>query len=288
MLLRTQMITEIEKELCEGFERNLFLAAQKNLTEKLNPLRLNNYSYAMRELTRHVLYRLAPDDYVIACPWYKNETNKDKGVTRKQRAYYAVQGGLDNSYVENTLGLEVDDIHSRLVGAINSLSKFTHIEPKVFDLPEADIDALVNETSESVYSFLATIRDCRKMLIDSLWEHIDTAVIDETLRQTIVDIDELATHHFIDEVYTDRVEIYEINYESIKFRGYGSIGCELQWGSNSDLRRGDGVVLRQSFPFVCELTSPVDAPEEIECIEDSLSVDTSSWTDVRYGQDEDA
>jgi hypothetical protein len=282
------MITEIEKELCEGFERNLFLAAQKNLAEKSNSLRLNNYSYAMRELTRHVLYRLAPDDYVISCPWYKNETDKEKGVTRKQRAYYAVQGGLENSYVENTLGLEVDDIHSRLVKAINSLSKFTHIEPKVFDLPEADIDTLVNETSESVYGFLATIRDCRKMLIDSLWEHIDSAVIDETLRETIVAIDELATHHFINEVYTDRVEIYEINYESIKFRGYGSIGCELQWGSNSDLRRGDGAVLHQSFPFVCELTSPVDAPEEIECIEDSLGVDTRSWTDVRYGQDEEA
>lgn len=282
------MITEIEKELCEGFERNLFLAAQKNLAEKSNSLRLNNYSYAMRELTRHVLYRLAPDDYVISCPWYKNETDKEKGVTRKQRAYYAVQGGLENSYVENTLGLEIDDIHSRLVKAINSLSKFTHIEPKVFDLPEADIDTLVNETSESVYGFLATIRDCRKMLIDSLWEHIDSAVIDETLRETIVAIDELATHHFINEVYTDRVEIYEINYESIKFRGYGSIGCELQWGSNSDLRRGDGAVLHQSFPFVCELTSPVDAPEEIECIEDSLGVDTRSWTDVRYGQDEEA
>lgn len=282
------MPAEIEKELCEGFERNLFVAAQKNLADKSNPLRLNNYSYAMRELTRHVLHRLAPDDYVISCPWYKNETDKEKGITRKQRAYYAVQGGLENSYVENTLGLEVEDIHSRLVKAINSLSKFTHIEPNVFDLPEADIDALVNETNESVYGFLTTIRDCRKMIIDSLWEHIDSAVIDEALRETIIAIDELASHHFIDEVYTDKVEIYEINHESIKFRVYGSIGCELQWGSNSDLRRGDGAVLPQSFPFVCELTSPVDAPEEIESIEDSLGVDTSSWTDVRYGQDEQA
>lgn len=282
------MLAEIEKELCEGFERNLFVATQKNLADKSNTLRLNNYSYAMRELTRHVLHRLAPDNYVISCSWYKNETDKEKGITRKQRSYYAVQGGLENSYVENTLGLEVEDIHSRLVKAINSLSKFTHIEPNVFDLPEADIDALVNETNESVYGFLTTIRDCRKMIIDSLWEHIDSAVIDETLKETIIAIDELATHHFIDEVYTDKVEIYEINHESIKFRVYGSIGCELQWGSNSDLRRGDGAVLPQSFPFVCELTSPVDAPEEIESIEDSLGVDTSSWTDVRYGQDEQA
>ncbi len=282
------MLTEIEKELCEGFERSLFVAAQKNLADKSNPLRLNNYSYAIRELTRHVLHRLAPDEYVINCPWYKNETDKEKGITRKQRAYYAVQGGLENSYVKNILGLEVEDIHSRLVRAINSLSKFTHIEPKVFDLPESDIDALVNETSESVYGFLATINDCRKMIIDSLWEHIDSSVIYETLRDTVLAIDELASHHFIDEVYTDTVEIYEINHESIKFRVYGSIGCELQWGSNSDLKRGDGAILPQSFPFVCELISPVSAPEEVESIEDSLGVDTGSWNDKRYGQDERA
>ena len=164
------------------------------------------------------------------------------------------------------------------------MSKFTHIEPKVFDLPESEIDALVNETSESVFGFLVTIRDCRKIIIDSLWNHIDSAVIDEALRETILAIDELATHYHIDEVYTDKVEIYEINHESIKFRAYGSIGCELQWGSNSDLRRGEGAVLPQSFPFVCELISSVAEPEEVVSIEDSLGVNTSSWTSVRYGQ----
>jgi len=278
------MIAEIEKALTEGFERDLFAASQKNLSDKSNPLRLNNYSYAMRELTRHMLHRLAPDENVLNCEWYKNETDKDNGITRKQRAYYAVQGGLYDSYVQNVLGLEVEDIHKDLVKAINKLSKFTHIEPKVFALPDTEVDTLVNETTEAVNGFLATISDCRRLIIDSLWEQIDSAVIDETIQA----IDELATHHFIDEIYTDKVEIYEINYESIMFRVNGSIGCELQWGSNSDLKRGDGAVLPQSYPFTCELISPVYEPEAIESIEESLGVDTSSWTDVRYGQDEQA
>lgn len=282
------MIAEIEKALTEGFERDLFAASQKNLSDKSNPLRLNNYSYAMRELTRHILHRLAPNASVLKCDWYKNETDKDNGITRKQRAYYAVQGGLHDSYMQNTLGLEVEDIHKDLVKAINNLSKFTHIEPKVFGLPDVDVDALVNETTGAVSGFLATISDCRRLIIDSLWEQIDSAVIDETLRETIIAIDELATHHFIDEVYTDKVEIYEINHEFIMFRVNGSVGCELQWGSNSDLRRGDGAVLPQSYPFTCELISPVHEPEAVESIEESLCVDTSSWTDVRYGQDEQA
>lgn len=282
------MIADINKELSEGFEKDLFAAAQKNLEDIHNPLRLNNYSYAIRELTRHVLHRLSPDDNVVRCTWYKNETGKENGITRKQRAYYAVQGGLDDLYVEKTLGLKVKDIHKALIKAINRLSKFTHIEPKVFNLPVEAVEDLVSETTEALYGFLSTIKDCRNLVIDRLWEHIDSAVIDETLKETIIAIDELASHSYIDEVYTDKVEIIEIDHESITFYAEGSIGCELQWGSNSDLRRGDGAVLPQSFPFTCELISTVEDPEDVETVEGSLGVDTSSWTDMKYGQDEQA
>ena len=282
------MIAEIAKALAEGFERDLFAASQKNLSDKSNPLRLNNYSYAMRELTRHILHRLAPDKNVLNCDWYKNETDSDNGITRKQRAYYAVQGGLQDSYVQNTLGLEVEEIHKDLIKAINKLSKFTHIESKVFGLPDAKVDALVNESTEAVNGFLVTIRECRRLIISSLWEQIDSTVIDQTLLETIQAIDELASHHFIDEIYTDKIEISEINHEFITFHVNGSIGCELQWGSNSDLRRGDGTTLPQSYPFTCELISPVCDPEAVESIEESLGVDTSSWTNIRYGQDEQA
>ncbi len=280
------MLIEIENELLPGFEKELFCAALKNLSDKTNPLRLNNYAYAIRELTRHVLHRLAPDENVIRCSWYKNETDKANGITRKQRSYYAVQGGLANSYIEDVLGLELKNIHNRLIKSINKLSKFTHVEPHVFNLPEEEIEHLVNETTRAFYEFLISIGECREAIVGRLWEHIDSAVIDQTLMETIIGIDELASHHSIEEVYTDRIEIFEINHDVIKYRAHGSIGCILQWGSNSDLRRGDGATLPESFPFICELVSPVGSPEEVECMEDTLGVDTSSWSDVRYGQDE--
>ncbi|TBW46901.1 hypothetical protein EZI54_22955 [Marinobacter halodurans] len=282
------MIKEINGMLGTSFEKALFKAALKNLEDTSNPLRLNNYSYSMRELTRHVLHRLAPETNVVACSWYKNETDKEDGVTRKQRAIYAVQGGLSDSYVEDVLGLEVDKIHTTLIRVIKGLNKFTHIEPNVFDLPGERIENLVNETTKAVYDFLTTINECRALIVDKLWEHIDSAVIDETLRETIIEIDELASHSYIDEVYTDTIVITEIDHRVIKFMAEGSIGCELQWGSNSDIRKGDGAVLPQSFPYQCQLTSPVDSPDEVEVREDSFGVDTSSWTDTRYGQDEQA
>ena len=286
--LKMHMHTKIMYELSDGFERDLFAAVHKNLEEKSNPLRLNNFSYAMRELTRHVLYRLSPDDNVVQCSWYKNETNKANGITRKQRAFYAVQGGLDDSYVENILRLNVKDIHNNLIKAINNLSKFTHIEPDSFDQSEDAVNELVLKTSDAFFCFLSTIKECRNLVIDQLYENIDSAVIDEILSTTIQSIDEFTSHYYIDEVYTDNVKIIAIDHESVIFRATGTVYCELQWGSNSDIRRGDGAILPEKFSFACELISPVDQPNEVETVEDSLVVDTRSWQEARYGIDEKA
>jgi hypothetical protein len=282
----TKMIDEIKNELNEGFERELFIAAQKNLEDKSNPLRLNNYSYAMRELTRHVLHRLSPDENVNKCLWYKNEKGKKNGITRMQRALYAVQGGLDNPYVEKTLGLDVNKIHRKLIEAIDKLSKFTHIEPQVFNLPEVEVDKSVNETNDAVFDFLSTFRNCRKLIIDQLWEHIGSAVINEALSETIQSIDSFTSHHYIDEVYTNEVKILSIDHEFIYFRATGKIDCELQWGSNSDLKNDNGATLSESFSFTCDLFSPVTEPEAVETKEDSLGIDTRAWEEARYDLDE--
>lgn len=271
------MINEIEKRLPGNFEKDLFLSALDNLKDNNNALRFNNFSYAMRELTRHILHRLAPDISVLKCSWYKNETDKLNGITRKQRAIYAVQGGLEDSYVGNVLGLKVSEIHKNLIRSINKLSKFTHIEPKTFDLPENEVNKLVEETICSVYAFLQLINECKDLIIKGLWEQIDQTVVEEIVSETIQSLDELATHHYIDESYIDSIVIYCIDHEHIQFRAIGTVSCELQYGSNSDFRRGDGVKLSESFPFNCELNSSVKHPSNVESIEGSLDVDTDSW-----------
>jgi len=272
----------IEKELAEGFERELFSAALKNLHDTTNPLRVNNFSYSMRELMRHVLHRLAPDEKVLNCAWYKNEIQgKENGITRYQRAFYAVQGGLVDAYVKDTLEIEVKGIHKRLVNAINGLNKYTHIEPETINVPKEQGDTLVKETLNSFAAFLETINTCRKMILDGLWQEIDSAVVDEALKETICEIDALATHHSIDEICTENIVVTSIDHESVYFYVEGSVGCELQWGSNSDVRKGDGALLSESFPFTCDFVSPVTDPEAIECVESSFRVDTSAW----YGDD---
>lgn len=273
----SNMIETIKTELKSQFENQLFDACLQNLKDTENPLRLNNFAYAMRELTRHILKRLAPDECVLQCPWYTNETQDDNGITRKQRSYYAVQGGLTDSYINDTLELDVKEIHKDLNNAIRRLSKFTHIEPTSFNLSNDEVDTFVTETFEAVFNFLVLIDECREMIISNLWEQVQSTTIDEVLRETILEIDELCSHHFIDEVYTDSIRIHEINNQNVIFHASGIIGSQMQWGSNSDLRNDIGHVERETFPFTCSLLSPVEEPDMIEVIEHSLVVDTEDY-----------
>ena len=231
----------------------------------------------MRELVRHVLDRLAPDVEVLGCSWYKNEMDRDNGITRMQRVNYAVQGGLSNDYVTNVLGLNIQKIRKSLGNSVKNLSKHTHIEVKTFDIPENQIRDYVKDTLSSISALFELIQESRNSIISALWKQIDEATILAALRETIQDIDELASHHYIEEIYTDKINITDITSQYIEFDSEGSVTCELQWGSDGDMRRGDGAVLTESFPFTCSLRSFVDNPSEVQIDEGNFQVDTSSW-----------
>ena len=279
------MNATIEAALAAGFEKQLYQAAVANLKDSTSPLRLNNFAYAMREVVRHLLARLAPDASVIACSWYHNETSKPNGITRRQRAAFAVQGGLSDEYVRDELGLETKDIHTTLIQAIDALSKFTHIEPGVFDIKPEEVEQYAAQTERAVEGLIQAIEQCRAKVATALWSHIDEAVVFEAIRETIDAIDEIATHHCVDEVYVDEVRVIDITHDTVFFRAKGTIGAKLQWGSNSDVRNDQGAVMSDSFPFECLLTSHVSKPDALEVEPDGLRVDNSSWYG-RYGEDD--
>ena len=267
----------VAAELVTEFERKLFESAVRNLQDAGNPLRFNNFAYAMRELVRHVLSRLAPDDEVRSCGWYSPETCHANGISRRQRVYYAVQGGLHDAYVKHQLGLDIGEIHRTLRDAVDNLSKHTHIEESTFDLPNQLIEGFVLDTFTAFLDLFSTIKECRRVLVSALWEHIDKSVLNAALYETILSIDELATHHWIEQVYTEEIAVIGIDATEIQFVADGSIECTLRWGSNSDMRRGDAVEMSESFPFTCNLVSSVRNPNDIVVERDSFTADTSSW-----------
>ncbi len=269
----------------DEFELELYEAAVHNLADLNNKLRFNNFAYAMRELSRHVLHRLAPSDRVLKCSWYKNLTQDADGITRMQRAIYATQGGLSDKFVRDTLNIDPSDAHKTLRDAINRLSQYTHVEKEVFDLSADTVDKLASEITHAFSGFAAVIRDCRSLIIEGLEEAIHENTVNEVLSDSLLAVDEIATHFSLEEVYVDSAEVTDITHDTIHLLARGNLGVILQWGSNSDIRRGEGAELDESFPFTCELTCTVSddlLPEDLEVLEDSLMVDTREW----YGADD--
>lgn len=262
------------------FERDLYEAAFLNLQDRRNKVRFNNFAYAMRELSGHTLARLAPDSEVQKCVWW---SAKPEGVvhqvTRIERAVYATQGGLSNFYVKRRLGLDFEASHQELRDAIMRLSEYTHIRAEVFGMSEEEINRLAEETTEAFAGLMISIQDCRAAVAERLSDAITDAAIQQVLAESLDAVDELASHYFLEEIYVDSHEVTDITAEAIHVKASGSIEVTLQWGSNSDLRNGDGVEMDESFAFTCELTcaTPNPDPNELEFVENSVQVDTGLW-----------
>lgn len=61
------MITKIKSILNGEFEASLFEASLVSLSDKGNKLRLNNFAYSIRELSRHFLKSLSPEGNIKNC-----------------------------------------------------------------------------------------------------------------------------------------------------------------------------------------------------------------------------
>lgn len=274
--LRRKFEKKIQRVLAAGFEHQLLAAAFDNL-EELGPLSFNNFSYALRELLRHVFHRLATDEQVKACSWFKADKTARGGVTRAQRATYAIQGGLSDTFVSKKLGIDVETVRQQLLEAIDVLSKHTHIEPSTFGINRTKTNRLATECLMATLYFAEHIVMCRTQVAEALANHIDHHLLNHVISETIDSIDELATHHWIDEIYVGEIEVIEIGPYAIELAIDGTIGCELQYGSDSDVRNDIGAVISASFPLRAELTVQLVRPLGKEATVGKFKVDTSGW-----------
>lgn len=277
---------KLKPRLANDFQRRLLTATMQSVQEASNPLRLNNFSASFRELFRHVLVELAPDQQVTATSWFAPDEKNGGRVTRAQKVHYVVHGGLDPAYVEDELGIDVAAERQALLKTLDRLNKFTHVNADSFDSSPADVERHASAACEALQSFLDCADEARNLLCSRVEERVQEDVIGEAIGDTILSLDEIATHHYIDEVDVHQIEVTSMDHAEIQFIAYGSVGVQLQWGSSSDVRRGDGAVIPDSYPLTCKFISKVDSPEELEMVQYSLCVDTSSWWDGYYDEGE--
>jgi Predicted pPIWI-associating nuclease len=272
-------------QLANDFQRRLLTATMQSVQETSNPLRLNNFSASFRELFRHVLIDLAPEHEVRATSWFQADQINHGKTTRAQKISYVIHAGLDPVYVENELGVDISTERKALLDTIDRLSKFTHVNEESFASSPEDVMETTVAVCEALKSFLNCADEARKLLCRKIEERVHEDVVGVAISETILSIDEIATHHCIDEVDVHEIEITSMNHAEIEFTAFGSVDVELQWGSNSDVRNGAGAVGRDSYPLTCKFISNANAPEELVMVEDSLCVDTSSWWDGYYDEE---
>lgn len=278
-------VSNIKKILNSQFERELFEASLESLNDHNNKLRYNNFAYSIRELSRHFLYSLSPEENVKQCSWYKTETPNDQ-PTRVQRIKYAIHGGISeeilNEWEFDTV--ELKETIKTIKDAIDSLSRYTHINPEVFNLKEAEINERSHEVLNAFIVFVETIDSYR----DELTRFLD-GVIEEQMIMSVVsnffqNVDNLAPHHSLNYSEISDYHIEEINDQEIVVSVSGNIEVTLEYGSRKDRREGDGVDFEESFPFSTKIKYEIseDFPSKNYEIVD-YDVDTSSW----YGEDEE-
>lgn len=251
------MVSEEEKiirtYLVGDFEEKFFGACLANLREEENVLRVNNFAYAMRELIRNVLDRLAPKEVVMRAPWYvQNEDVKD-GPTRMQRIKYAIQGWLTDEALHEQLHMDVTEVLKNLKNSINELSKYTHVEPETFDVDEIIGEELSNKVMKHVVNLFETIKEEKQAVHNAVMECVDEDMIGQFYQTTNPEIDILSTHHEIEGYWVNEIEKEDDGKGNVHVSVTGSVDVRLQFGSNGDMRRGIGWETNESFPFKSEL-----------------------------------
>lgn len=270
---------ELLNRLQIDFHKDLLEAALMSLKEIHNPTRFNNFCSTFREVVRHVLHELAPISEIKKCQWYvPNEQSKD-GLTRADRINYIVHGGISPEYVLDVLGLNIAHERKVLLKIINDLSKYTHVNPSTFNLPQEHSERIANDACQALLKLLCLSDDARDALVIAIGEFVDDAVVSEVMQETVSAVDEIATHHSIEEVGVEGLEVISVNATEVVFIAHGYLEAGLQWGSNSDVRNGNGAVMSENFPLTLKLTAPVNDIQALEAVVDTLSVDTSSWYD---------
>lgn len=271
--------TEIGKRLQNGFEHDLLDASLQNLVDKCNRLRFNNFAYSLRELTRHILERLAPNDNVLNTAWFSpHDPEEPKKITRKQRMKYAIQGGLPDDYVKNTLKIDVDIIGKKVGDSIDLLSKYTHINPESFYIEVEKIEELFGKVMDAVILLFQTIEESRALLTQKLEENVNKTVISNLFYETLNSIDCLATHYSIEDFTVDDITLLDIDDTTVYFKATGEVNVKLQYGSDCDLKRDNGMTLNGDFPFTGEFNGRIkEGLTNFELETDTFEVNTDCY-----------
>lgn len=268
---------KLEPLVSGDFQKELLKACLKNLGDESNKLRFNNFAYSIRELSRHFLTTLAPDDEITRCDWYKNTTNEVGKMSRRERIKYSIQGGLSDDYLENEF-FNIDNFTKPVLNSIDMLNKYTHVSEETFGLANNEVVQLSKQIVNTFDQLVVGIKSCKEQIVRQLDANVDETIVEHTLFESIDEIDIISTHYNVEEMEYSMIKVEDIKSRFIIIGVSGMLKVRQQFGSNGDLDKGDGLELYNSYPFESKLSQELleDFPKTDMNVE-SFVVNTDDW-----------
>lgn len=287
-MLAVEIKESILKNLMQqtiGFKREDFIIQlfENTITTFLNttnygsPLAYNIFAVFIREFIGTTLHIMSPDEEVRSCAWFVPIVGGNTDISREHRMKYAIQKGLSNEFVEETLNLEIEESNSQLKKCINQLNKYTHVREKTYNVTQFEGDKMVKEVLEKIDDFFKLIINLHNEIIYAYEDEVQSKFWDLVDEEILNDIDIMSTQHRYEGFNVNQIKVQTMTSKFIEIDIQGSVELIQQYGSNRDVSRGDGVVIESSYPFNLVEKIDINNPLLFEVNENTLKIDTSSF-----------
>jgi Predicted pPIWI-associating nuclease len=275
-------LAELEKRLAPlpaHLRQTLLAGAVASFNDASNPARFTNTGNLLRELLRELFAALSPDGSIRLCRWFIPDETSKTGVTRRHRTLFAVYSYLDPDYFPTNLIEDVNDLAREIRSQVEVLSSFAHPTAATVGTPENVATDSFNSALELFISLFEAIDAARQHVMDALQMDLQEHLADLFTNDFFDDLDTLSTHTRPQDADGIVVTTQEITDEAIRFSGTGIVYCDLQYGSDGDCRRGDGVEWKDSFPFTFTGHAPISEPKLVSVEPADITIDTGKYYD---------
>jgi len=218
---------QVKRLLPDTFSRLVVDAAMRVLRDVDNPIRLNLFAAAVRELVTHVFHDLAPDAKVMACSWYVQDKNTH-GPTRLQRPIYIARGGLREDQV-GISGARISAIeHDEILKVFQRLNKYTHVRPGSVIEDQEEINRFAAAAFDTFDALFYAVKISRSSIVIGIISNSEP--FDRFIEDTFAAAPELADKvELYEHFHLEQLDILDIDAQRVRYRVEGALSDRLRF-----------------------------------------------------------
>lgn len=276
-MMEMDFIRDFRTHLETPFEHRLFEASLRNYCSHGNPLRFNNFAFAMRELVTNILNRKAPEMDVVSAPWY-TQVSPERKVTRKQQLKYCAQKHIPDNVISDKTLDKIKEKTKKYNQEYMTFNKYTHITEKYFNNESKAVFNEVKQLIELTSKAYDIFDELENVMSEEVLESIDAEIREITSDNIPDEVDILSSCTHVNNSETTGIRLITMTNEFLYFLIEGTIYITRQYGKGEEFyASGD------HYPFWFAVSVSAQDFSSVKPLNVNVMVDTSAW----YAQSEE-